>query len=141
MLFISGTLHQDNASGIFITMDYPRKTHCENELKMVIGKTKICISKKPIIEINELKYVGDIQYDPINKVYYIDAGLTSAGIQTLNKTISSLPNSRFALVVDNEIVCIFKVPAETKVTVIRMGEDAHLEDLKTIQKSLGKIGL
>ncbi|MBA4054902.1 MAG: hypothetical protein C0490_09335, partial [Marivirga sp.] len=137
----STALHQEKASGIFITMDYPRKTPCENELKMIIGKAKVCISKKPIILIKELKYVSDIQYDPKNKVYYIDAGLTPSGMQTLNKTITSLPQSKFALVVENEVICLFKVTTETSVHAIRMGEDAALEDLKTIQTALKKIDL
>lgn len=141
LLYISLSLYQEKASGIFITVDYPRKTLCENELKMVIGKTKICISKKPIIQITELKYISDIQYDPGNKVYYIDAGLTTSGMQTLKKTTTSLPQSRFALVVENEVICLFKITTETSVHAIRMGEDAALDDLKIIHSALKKIDL
>lgn len=141
LLYISAALYQETASGIFITVDYPRKTRCENELKMVIGKAKVCISKKPIIQITELKYISDIQYDPKFQVYYIDAGLTGSGMQTLRKTTTSLPQSRFALVVENQVICLFKVTSETNVHAIRMGEDAALEDLKIIHSALKKIKL
>lgn len=108
---------------------------------MIIGKTRICISKKPIIQIKELQYITDIKYNPKNQTYYIDVGLTSSGMLTLNRTISSLPNSKFAFVVDDEIICIFKITTETSIHAIRMGEDAALDDLKTIHAALKKIDL
>ena len=68
---------------------------------MIIGKTKVCISKKPIIPIEEVEYATDIQYDPNFKTHYIDVGISSLGIQTLNKTVSSLADIKFALVIQD----------------------------------------
>ncbi len=141
VLVLSVTFYQEKASGIYITIAPGRKTTCEHELRMVIGKSRVCVSKKPIVAIDEIKYITEILYDPKSMVHYIDAGLTSSGIQTLNKTVSSLPKSRFALVVDGEVVCLFSGAADGSINAIRLGEDARLEDLKTIQQALKKIDL
>lgn len=106
---------------------------------MIVGKTKVCISKKPIILIEELEYATDIQYDPMHKTHHIDVGISSAGIQTLNKTVSSLPRTKFALVIQDEVICIFFIEQEIGIRSIRIGEDAQLKDLALIRDALKKV--
>lgn len=106
---------------------------------MVVGKTKVCLSKKPIIRIEELEYATEVQYDPKYKVHYIDVGMSSAGVQTLNKTVNSLPGSKFALVIENDVVCIFIIEREIELRSIRIGEDAQLKDLVMIHDVLKKV--
>jgi hypothetical protein len=139
--FAHASLPQKTPSGIFITIEPLRKTPCENEVRMIIDKSKVCISKKPIIAIKDLKNISDIQYDPINKMHYIDVGFSPAGIYTLNNIVRSLPDTKFALVVDNHVICIFQVDAEISIHSIRIGQDVALKDLITIHNALKKVNL
>ena len=116
-----------------------KKSSCENELKMVIDQTKLCISKKPIILPDQIESITAIKYDPIIQSYYIDIQFTPEGRVTLNKTYTSLPNTKFALVVDNAVVCLFSVTEEMYVKSIRIGQDRPLKDLQTIREILSKI--
>ena len=106
---------------------------------MIVRKTKVCISKKPIVQIEELEYATDIQYDPMRKTHHIDVGISSAGVRTLNKTVTSLPSTKFALVIQDDVICIFLIEQEIGIRSIRIGEDAQLKDLTLIRDALKKV--
>lgn len=103
---------------------------------MIIGNSKVCVSNKPIIDITEINYVTEIRYDPIAMTHYIDIGISSGGMQTLSKTVASLPFTVFALVVNDGVVCVFEGSADFAISSIRIGEDAALKDLEIIHEAL-----
>lgn len=139
-LFFLSSFQEEDSSGLYIVMKPLKKTSCENELKMVVDQTKLCISKKPIITVDQIEYITPIKYDPIIESYYIDIGFNRDAMVTLNQTYTSLPNTRFALVVENDIVCVFTVKEEVgAVRSIRIGQDAPLKQLQTIREILSKI--
>jgi hypothetical protein len=139
LLFFLASFQEEESSGIYIVLKPLKKTTCENELKMVIDQTKLCISKKPIITVDQIDFITPIKYDPVIESYYIDLGFSPTGMVTLNKTYTSLPNTKFALVVDKDIVCIFTVREEMAVKSVRIGQDAPLKDLQIIRDILSKI--
>lgn len=139
LVFLLTSLQEEDNSGIYIVLKPLKKTSCENELKMVIDEVKLCISKKPIVLVDEIAYITGIKYEPVIESYYIDIGFTSAGMVTLQKTYTSLPNTQFALVVDNSIVCVFSVDEDIAIRSIRIGQDAPLKNLQTIRGILSKI--
>ena len=106
---------------------------------MVIDQAKLCISKKPIVSVDEIAYITAIKYDPIIESYYIDIGFTQEAMVTLQQTYTSLPNTQFALVVDGGIVCVFAVREDIVVKSIRIGQDAPLKNLQTIREILSKV--
>ena len=139
LLFFIASFQEEESSGIYIVLKPLKKTTCENELKMVIDQAKLCISKKPIITVDQIDFITPIKYDPVIESYYIDIGFSPTGMVTLNKTYTSLPNTKFALVVDKDIVCIFSVREEMAVKSVRIGQDAPLKDLQIIRDVLSKI--
>lgn len=139
LLIALTSFQEEDSSGIYIVLKPLKKTSCENELKMVIDQAKLCISKKPIVMVDQIDFITPIKYDPIIESYYIDIGFSPTAMVTLNRTYTSLPNTQFALVVDNSIVCIFTVREEIAVKSIRIGQDAPLKHLQTIREILSKI--
>jgi hypothetical protein len=133
------SFQEEETSGIYIVLKPLKKTSCENELKMVIDQTKLCISKKPILAVDAISYITAIKYDALIESYYIDIGFTNEGMVTLQRTYTSLPNTQFAMVVDDEIVCVFAVKEEIAVRSIRIGQDAPLKNLQVIRETLSKI--
>jgi hypothetical protein len=139
LLFSLTSFQEEESSGIYIVLKPLKKTTCENELKMVIDQAKLCISKKPIVMVDQIDFITPIRYDPVIESYYIDVGFSPTAMVTLNKTYTSLPNTKFALVVDKDIVCVFTVREEISVKSVRIGQDAPLKDLQTIREILSKI--
>lgn len=103
---------------------------------MLIGKAKVCLSKKPIIAVEEIESVTDIKYQPKIESHYLDVRFSPKGAQTLNSAIRSLPLTKFALVNRNEVVCIFSVDPEVEINYIRIGIGEDLADLKLVHSSL-----
>lgn len=132
-------LNEGPLPGVYIVIPPGKKTSCENQVKMLIGNTKVCISKKPIIAVDEIESVTDIQYHPVIEAYYVDVRFSAKGIQTLNTAIHSLPETRFALVSDNQVVCTFTVDPDKQIHFIRIGIGEGLEDLKVVHSSLKEL--
>jgi hypothetical protein len=139
LLFLLASLQEEESSGIYIVLKPLKKTTCENELKMVIDQAKLCISKKPIVTVDQIDFITPIKYDPVIESYYIDVGFSPTAMVTLNRTYTSLPNTKFALVINNDIVCVFTVREEIAIKSVRIGQDAPLKDLQTIRDILSKI--
>lgn len=139
LLFFFASFQEEESSGIYIVLKPLKKTTCENELKMVIDQAKLCISKKPIITVDQIDFITPIRYDPVFEWYYIDVGFSPTAMVTLNKTYTSLPNTKFALVVDNDIICVFAVQEDFAVKSVRIGQDAPLKHLQIIRERLSKI--
>jgi len=139
LLFFLTSFQEEENSGIYIVLKPLKKTACENELKMVIDQVKLCISKKPIVMVDEIAYITAIKYDPIIESYYIDIGFSPEAMVTLQQTYTSLPNTQFALVVDSDIICVFTVREEIAVKSIRIGQDAPLKNLQIIREILSKV--
>lgn len=130
------SLFQEPGAGIFIIQEAPKKGICANEMKMVVGKLRVCLAKKPILPLDQVEYSTDIKYDPVVKGHYLDVGITGYAMSTLNLTVGSLPDAQFALVVDGEVICIFKVDVELPSRSIRIGDDIDLRELKVLDAKL-----
>jgi len=139
LFYLIAVLNQEPAPGIYIVTEPGKKTSCENQLKMLIGNAKVCLSKKPIIAVNDIESVTEIQYQPIIEAYYLDVRFSSKGLRTLNNTIRSLPKIKFALVSQNQVVCIFSVDPEKEIHFIRIGIGEDLADLKVVHSSLKEL--
>lgn len=130
---------QDLPPGIFIMITPPRKVPCSNEARVIISNDKICISRKPIIAGDQLTYATDILYDPVYQMHYIDIGLSAAGASVLTKTIRSLPDARFALVLEGRVICVFRADPTISIRSFRIGGDVTLKDLTEIREVLKNV--
>jgi hypothetical protein len=103
---------------------------------MVVKNQKVCVSKRPILAVEEVRSWTPIRYDPQKAVHYIDIGLSSSGMKTLTQTSLSLPDTRFAFVLKGEVICLFSGSTNYAISTIRIGEDAPLKDLMLIEETL-----
>lgn len=126
-------------SGIFIVKKPSRKDPCETVLKMLIGPKRVCILKEPVVRVDELEYVTDIKFDPLLECNYVDLGLSKESVKVLNQTISILPNAEFALVVDNHVICLFKIQDSMNTRYLRLGQNLDIKSLETLRDTLRKI--
>jgi hypothetical protein len=127
------------ASGIFIIKKPGRKDPCDQQLKMLIGSRMVCILKQPLVQVAELEYVTDILYDPVIQCNHLNLGLSSESVKTLNQTVGILPKTEFALVVNNHVICIFKIEDSLNTRYLRIGQDLDMKSLVTVYDALKKI--
>ena len=106
---------------------------------MLIGVKRVCILKKPIVSVDELEYVTDILYDPIVEANYIRLGFSSASVLTLNQTVSTLPTVEFAVVVDDDVICVFTIQEKLYDRYIRIGYDLDSKSLMMVRDALKKV--
>ncbi len=123
-------------SGIYVVQAPAKKSACMNEARMLIGEKKLCISRLPLVAARELTYATEIQYDPKVQMHYIDIGITPAGANVLLQTVRSLPDAKFALALENKVICTFIPSPATMVRSFRIGNDLTLRDLNTIHELL-----
>ncbi len=136
LIFTTTCFSQSAPPGIYLTYTFPKKSKCENVVKMLIGNTRVCISKKPILEIQEVESVSDILYDNIRKVAYINVGISSKAVQTLNKISGALSKSQFVIVLENNGVGLFTVTETIKNRIMQIGADVDLKNLQVIHSML-----
>jgi len=139
LLVFFTSFQQQTEPGIYIINPAAKRVTCDNEMKMIIGKTKICLSKKPIVKKTALKYATEIRYDPVFKEHYIELGLSPEAGQILFKTVGSLPESQFALAIEGDVICIFSLHYPTAPRSIKIGNDGSLRDLTVIHNALNKV--
>ena len=126
------------SSGIFIIQKPARKIPCEQELKMLIGTKKICVLQKPLLGIDELQYVTDIQYDLHLKNNYVEIGLSPASAKALNQTITLMPDVQFALVIERDVICTFIIHEKMNTRYLRIGMVLDFKSLASVRDILRK---
>ena len=126
-------------SGIFIIVKPVKKNPCEQDLKMLIGTKRVCVLKKPIVSVDELEYVTDILYDPIVQCNYIKLGFSRESVTTLNQTVSTIPSTEFAVVLDDDVICIFKIQEKLDARYIKIGYDLDNKSLTMVRDALKKV--
>lgn len=139
ILIALSSLDEPPLAGIFIVKKPVKKNPCELELQMLIGGKQVCILKKPIINVDELEYVTDVLYDPAHQYHYVDLGISSTSVNTLNQTISLLPKSEFAIVIDGSVICVFTITDKINTRYIRLGEDLDFKDIIRVRDALKKV--
>jgi hypothetical protein len=136
LAFTTTCFSQAAPPGIYIVYTFAKKGKCEQEVKMLIGNTKVCISKKPILGINEIVNVSDIIYDRVEEASYINVLISSKGVETLNKIFELLPKSQFVFVLENNGLGSFTITKEITTPIMRLGADVDLNNLQLIHALL-----
>lgn len=106
---------------------------------MLVGGKKVCVLKKPIISVEELEYVTDILYDPVLKCNHVNLGLSQGSINTLNQTVTSIPEAEFALVVNDDVIGTFTIKEKLVERYLRIGTDLDLKNLEMVRDALKKV--
>jgi hypothetical protein len=96
---------QETSTGIFLTTKI--KKNCQNILFTTDKKTKVCVTMNPIISAKDFVYITDIKKDIDNR-FSFNLIFSNEGYETLKKLYAQLPNSEFALVVDNSVIGYIK---------------------------------
>jgi len=105
---------------------------------MLIGGKKVCILSRPIVESDDFEYSTDILYNEVDKINYVNLGLSGQSVNTLNQTIKMLPDAEFALVVDHSVICIFTIRERMDVRHLSIGDDIDTKDLIVVRDVLKK---
>ena len=106
---------------------------------MLIGAKRVCVLSKPIVGVDELEYVTDLLYDPIVQCNYIKLGFSPESVNTLNQTVSTLPSAEFAVVLEGDVICVFKIQERLDARFIKIGYDLDNKSLMMVRDALKKV--
>jgi hypothetical protein len=139
LFFALVSFSETPSSGIFIVKKPSKKNPCEQDLKMLIGVKRVCVLRNPIVSVDELEYVTDLLYDPVVQCNYIKLGFSPASVVTLNQTVSTLPKVEFAVVLDDDVICLFKIQEKLQDRYIKIGYDLDNKSLMMVRDALKKV--
>ena len=105
---------------------------------MLIGGKGVCILPRPIVGSEGFEYATDILYNEEKKINFVNLGLSSESVVKLNETIRLLPSSEFALVVDDNVICIFTIRDHMDIRYLSIGDDLPTKDLMIVSSALKK---
>jgi hypothetical protein len=100
---------QQGVTGIFLTIDCRRDIPRRQEM---LTSKSICLTQSPIIFPKDFENVGVVK--ELGSTIFFDLKFTSKGYQTLLKLTENLPDSKLALVVEDQVFFVFKA-SELKV--------------------------
>jgi hypothetical protein len=111
------------------------KVNCEYWADSFDFKNRYCITKDPIVKLNDLEYVGAIQYDAVKQTKQIEIKLSKQALHTLNLLTEKLPNQKLLLVVKQRVVGSFNLKGLVIEGRIDSGEIEWLSRNLKIKKS------
>src|ERR1700755_2510427 len=94
--------HGQNSTGMFVTIKCAKKSPKQT---VMITNKQVCLAPNPIILISDFTSLTDVQQ--LGDKIWFDLTLSATAIQKLMQISSSLPNSTFALVVEQGVFYVF----------------------------------
>jgi hypothetical protein len=91
-----------NSTGMFLTIQCAKKSPRQT---VMITNKQICLASNPIILITDFTSLTDVQQ--LGEKIWFDLTLSTSAIQKLMQISSNLPNSTFALVVEDSVFYVF----------------------------------
>jgi len=105
----SSLLADEGVTGIFLTIecrkDIPRR-------REMLTTKSICVTQSPIINPKDFETIGNVK--ELGSSVFFDLKFTSKGYETLMKLTANLPDSKLALIVEDEVFFVFEA-SELKV--------------------------
>jgi len=95
---------QQSPSGFYVIIN--SKKNCPNKVSSHIGSKMYCVPKEPVITEADFESVSNVKYDSFLQKYIL-LKLTVSGFKSLKFITQRLPDSKLALVIDNEVAGVF----------------------------------
>jgi len=96
---------QGSLSGFYVLIKSNK--NCPNRLSSHDGTKTYCLPKEPVITESDFESVSEVRYDSLLRLKYILLNLTSNGLKSLKFLTQRLPDSKLALVIDDEVAGVF----------------------------------
>ena len=115
MLVASNAYGQVYPNGFYFTI--PCTKFVKEPMPVFLTDTKekkeVCITHQPVVVLEELEYIGDLQEMPDENIVSFEFKMTLQTTLKLEKVFTTMTSSSFAFVIDNEVIFVFQVD-ETK---------------------------
>jgi hypothetical protein len=105
----SNLVGDDGVTGIFLTVECRKDIPKRREM---LSTKSICVTQSPIINPKEFETIGNVK--ELGSNVFFDLKFTPKGYETLMKLTANLPDSKLALIVEDQVFFVFKA-SELKV--------------------------
>jgi hypothetical protein len=96
---------QRSISGFYVLIN--NKKNCPNRLTSHDGTKTYCLPTEPVITESDFESVSEVKYDSLLQQKYLMLKLTSNGLKSLKFLTQRLPDSKLALVINNQVAGVF----------------------------------
>lgn len=124
-------------SGFYINIT--NKKNCTNLIPELVGREEYCISENPIINAGEFESITRIHIDPLTNEQTMNLKLSPKGLKTWEGVVKNLPEAVILLVIDGQVVGIFKNEGYRKSNIIPIYAPAGSSQLQWIHDHLKKV--
>jgi hypothetical protein len=95
---------QQFPSGFYVIIN--SRKNCPNWLSSHVGPKTFCLPKEPVITEADFESVSEVRYDSFLQKYIL-LKLTASGFKSLKFLTQRLPDSKLALVIDDQVAGVF----------------------------------
>lgn len=133
----SDTLEQEELNGIFLTEDYHE--NCQERKSFEVDEKKYCMTKKPIIGVEDFESVTNIYLDYETLYNALDLHLNESGGEKL-KLLSQIFSGRIlALIINNRLAGFIKIDRVVENGIIKIYDQERSNNLSWTHKELKNI--
>ena len=127
---------QQSPSGFYVIIN--SKKNCPNKVSSHVGSKMYCVPKEPVITEADFESVSNVKYDSFLQKYIL-LKLTVSGFKSLKFITQRLPESKLALVIDNQVAGVFdNVDKNVSRTIPISGGGIHAPEVQWIYDRLKK---
>ncbi|SMG43998.1 hypothetical protein SAMN05661096_03082 [Marivirga sericea] len=125
---------QSDKDGVYL--EFEEKGCSYKKIKLLNAKKVVCISDKPIINTGDYASISKIEFDSASNMRKFEIILSEEGSEKLAAVSKLYTGKNFAFVVDDEVVCLMKVPGVISNGKIIVTEDPRFSSLQKTYRNV-----
>jgi preprotein translocase subunit SecD len=112
---------QSDNNGVYL--EFEEKGCSYKKVRLLNTKKFVCISDKPVISIDDYDKISKIEFDTVSNMRKFEITLSEKGSEKLVAISKLYAGKNLAFVVDDEVMCLMKVPGVISNGKITVTED------------------
>ncbi len=125
---------QSDNDGVYL--EFEEKGRSYKKINLLNAEKYVCISDKPVINTGDYDNIGKIEFDSVSNMRKFEINLSEEGSKKLVAVSKLYAGKNLAFVVDDEVICLMKVPGVISNGKIIVTEDPRHSYLQKVYQSV-----
>ncbi|HET8860256.1 SecDF P1 head subdomain-containing protein [Marivirga sp.] len=125
---------QSDNDGVYL--EFEGKGCSYKKVKLLNSERYVCISDKPVVNTGDYDKISKIEIDSVSNMRKFEITLSEEGSEKLLEISKIYVGKNLAFVVDDEVICLMKVPGVISNGKIIVTEDPGYSSLQQTYRSV-----
>lgn len=125
---------QSDNDGIYLEFEEKRCSY--KKVKMLNAERFVCVSDKPVVNTGDYDKISNMEIDSVSRIRKFEITLSEEGSEKLLEISKIYVGKNLAFVVDDEVICLMKVPGVISSGKIIVGEDLIYSSLQKTYRNV-----